>query len=84
MPTSREPGLLLPLVTEDAVRDFKGRYPLQGVQKVLGGPAWKSQVVDPLHVKNNISDTNVAAEGDTTSKHCLFGTCAVMGKIPDR
>lgn len=48
MPTSREPGFLFSLVAEDAVHDLEGCYPLQGVQDVLGGPAWESQVMDPL------------------------------------
>lgn len=46
--TSREPGFFLPFVTEDAVHDLKRRHSLQGVQNVLGGPAWQSQVMDPL------------------------------------
>lgn len=49
--TSREPGLLSPLVTEDAVRDLEWCDSLQGVQNVLGGPAWESQVMDPLRKK---------------------------------
>lgn len=48
IPTSWEPGLLFSFVTEDAVHDLKGCYSLQGVQDVLGGPAWESQVMDPL------------------------------------
>lgn len=48
IPTSREPGLLFSLVTEDAVHDLKGSYSLQGVQDLLGGPAWQSQVMNPL------------------------------------
>lgn len=49
--TSWEPGLLFPLVTEDAVCDLKWCHSLQGCQNILGGPVWKSQVMDPLHQK---------------------------------
>ena len=49
--TSRQPGLLFPLVTVDAVHDLKRCDSLQGVHYILGGPAWESQVVDPLHKK---------------------------------
>lgn len=47
--TSWEPGLLFALVTEDAVHDLERCHSLQGVQNVLGDPAWESQVMDPLH-----------------------------------